>query len=697
MSYPAASSTATATTQDVLAYTLLNAETKYFVGRFRVLTSQVQPHPNQRQLSEAWVDSLHQRFLEVGIDRVAFPIKVLLADTINLNDLQHVITANNITIPELPSHLKTLVYHGQHRVAACHRMVDKDEHWWIAEVYQRVLEHTHPAELLTLMHMGNEDEHRLFTSDADRFLAMYRLSCMLRDQQITPEVYLENYNRMVRAVVKDTTRHGLTNLVASEELADAIARALEHPCLRSSFNASTWGKKLVKGRFFKVGNPTVLLMACLIDEMVEQCRLLQGTHTDVSEKPFTLPAASCSWSQLKISVKKKDHPWKELPGGAVATLARVRQRNPAFSSYLNPSGSDDWTIPNTVLLPSVLTSESVCAQLKDMYHLAQHLINIAAGPMHLDTYTSHTSHSSEVDHPVGIITTVLKDKLGGKPSNFPHRIILTMWQCRKLLLEGLTQAGIKSAADTHRDQYKQIIQTNRSWWEILRMFKMSKLPGLGLVVPKVFAQDMPAKNTALLCTIRNKRQAESASLGSATGTMDGPIEPGLLPTTVTQESRSPSLVVDGPDGAAPDHPVDPSDGQGNQADLPAGVDVQDQAGLADYQSELPVQPTKRKRGVDDDSDGAVDHQDAHRRCHRQPPTIQDDYVLEDDLDVGEHTTHRLQVHRSVHQELHGLLNRVGGLTPSNAEALQALLQGVNTLIGTTHMVRVVDALVQRIP
>lgn len=102
------------------------------------------------------------------------------------------------------------------------------------------------------MHMGNEDEHRLSTSDSDRFLALHRLSRMRRNSTITGEVHEANHRRILHAVVKDATRQGLANLVASDELADAIALALQHPCLQASFNASTWGKKLVKGRFYKV-------------------------------------------------------------------------------------------------------------------------------------------------------------------------------------------------------------------------------------------------------------------------------------------------------------------------------------------------------------------------------------------------------------------------------------------------------------
>ncbi|KAG8728700.1 hypothetical protein FRC12_021563 [Ceratobasidium sp. 428] len=398
------------------SHALLNAEAQFLVGKFSVQLSQIKAHPNQRQLSEPWVDSLHQRFQEVGIERVAFPIKVILEKAADLDALlEKTDVAPTTNIPKLPSNVNTLVYHGQHRVAACRRMTEEDEHWWFAEVYKPALESSHPAEFLTLMHMSNEDEHRLSTSDSDRFLVMHRLYCMHREHIVTADMFEANRSRLARAVVKDATRQGLGNLLVSQDLAESVARALQYPCLRASFNAGNWGKKLVKGRFFK-------LVACLVDEMVEQCRLLIDTHTDVSNKPFALLSQSCTWGQLEVGIKKKDHPWKELHGGAAAALARVQTRNPDFTSFLNPSGSDGWTLPRTVLLPSVLTSDSVFNTLKEMYHLAQHLIHMTAGPAHLAKYMHNSPHSQQDDHPVGIISWVLKDKFAGKPSNFPHKV-----------------------------------------------------------------------------------------------------------------------------------------------------------------------------------------------------------------------------------------------------------------------------------
>ena len=108
---------------------ILLAEPRYFIGTFRVSTTQVQPHPNQRSVSLKWVDSLHQRFMEVGIDRAAHPIKVLL-DT---RSAQCNINTRPATVTDLPTNMAVLVYHGQHRILACQKMDNIEEHWWYAE------------------------------------------------------------------------------------------------------------------------------------------------------------------------------------------------------------------------------------------------------------------------------------------------------------------------------------------------------------------------------------------------------------------------------------------------------------------------------------------------------------------------------------------------------------------------------------
>lgn len=117
---------------------ILHAEPVFFIGNFVVAADQVKPHPSQRLLCQEWVDSLHQRFQDVGIDRAAHPIKVLLEKSCGLESLTEMSREpGSQLVPELPKEVALLVYHGQHRIAACLKMEDVGEHWWYAEVYRQ--------------------------------------------------------------------------------------------------------------------------------------------------------------------------------------------------------------------------------------------------------------------------------------------------------------------------------------------------------------------------------------------------------------------------------------------------------------------------------------------------------------------------------------------------------------------------------
>lgn len=130
-----ASSTSRLTTST--SQVVMLAEPGFRVGIYKVSANQVRPHPSQRLLSQEWVDSLHQRFQEVGIDRAAHPIKVLLKNSQDEENLMPCSRGNGSeTVEELPKTMVVLVYHGQHRIAACLKMEDVTEHWWYAEVYR---------------------------------------------------------------------------------------------------------------------------------------------------------------------------------------------------------------------------------------------------------------------------------------------------------------------------------------------------------------------------------------------------------------------------------------------------------------------------------------------------------------------------------------------------------------------------------
>ncbi|KAG8711976.1 hypothetical protein FRC08_015190 [Ceratobasidium sp. 394] len=457
---------------------LLLAKPQFLLGTFKVTLAQLQPHPVQRQIDQDWVVELHGRFLEVGVNRADHPVNVLLGPSVQ--DTQGVLAAFDATlIHTLPPEIPCLVFHGQHRIAAC-KLLDSQEHWWYAEVYAPGIETSHPAEFLVAMHSGNEEDFRLETTDADRFLVMHRLLEMRRNGTIDKETHSINQRILEGRILKDGTRQGLRNLLRSKELADTIARALEHAHLRPMFNAGTWGKKLVKGRFYSV-------VVGLIEEMMEQTKLLQGSWHDVPSKPFRLPAHQCAWTQLKQGIKRKNHSWQELEGGAAAAFKRVKSRPPEFVHFMNPRGSDGWMLENMVLLPSGLTSEGVTTCLEDMYVISQHMIHMTAGHSVLTRYTSARPDESETNHPFGIISSVLQDQLRGQSSNYPNKVLHHMWTNRATLLHDLKQRKIGNAESTGKDDYQRLLQDAHSWWQLIRLFKMRVLSkGLSLEVPKEF-------------------------------------------------------------------------------------------------------------------------------------------------------------------------------------------------------------------
>ncbi|KAG9084832.1 hypothetical protein FS749_004919, partial [Ceratobasidium sp. UAMH 11750] len=464
--------------------TILVAESTFFIGKFKLWLDQVEPHPNQRALSEDWVGELYARFQETGIDRALHPIKVLLKEPPAASVLEA--SGRGAGVADLPTDLPCLVYQGQHRVAACKRLDRPEEHWWFAEVYSPDLEKSHPAEFLTLMHSSNEEEYRFPISDADRFMAMYRLLELHDKGLVDKSTYVVNQARLERNIPKDCTRQGLKNLLRSKELAESIAQVLSLPHLRPCFNAATWGKKLVKGRFYTVRTSKFI---CLIREMIEQCRLLQGSSEVHHLKAYKLPASGCTWKSLQSGVKKKSHPWAELDGGAEQALERVKVRPPTFVHLMNPKGKDDWMLDNTVSLPSVLTSDSVLGFMSQMYQLGQHLIHMIAGRERLERYISNQAHENEDDHPHGIIFLVLQERLKGRESsNYPIKIIHHLWKTRDTLHAELSARGMSDPLSITKLAYQDLIDTSQPWWELLSLFKLRKLHhGLDLVVSKHFA------------------------------------------------------------------------------------------------------------------------------------------------------------------------------------------------------------------
>ncbi|KAF8593793.1 hypothetical protein BDV93DRAFT_582421 [Ceratobasidium sp. AG-I] len=627
---------------------ILLAEPNHLIGMYKVSTEQVQPHPNQRSVNPEWVDSLCQRFVQVGIDRASHPIKVLL----DKGSLESATNTRPTDVLELPSNITVLVYQGQHRIKACQQLDDTKEHWWYAEVYLPALETSHPAEFLTLMHSNNEEEFRLPSTDADRFLAFYRLRQMRDEKVITEEVYKANQDHLERGVVKDETRQGLGNLLRSPILSTAVASVLEDPQLRSGFNASTWGKKLVKGSL------------------------------EVTIKPFQLSAASCEWRKLQTAAKKKNHPWKELPGGVDGALARVSKRPKEFRNVLNPIESSSWTFEHTALLPSVMTSETVIGALSDMYIIAQHFIHMSAGRDCLVRYTSRYQSEEEVTHPAGVIKALLGDRLRGKHGNYPDKVVLYMWQHRAVLLLGLKKEGIVQALDTTEDEYQALLLHHQHWWELLRYLKVSTLEaGLKLKIPRVFGQPVlkPVDQKALR-TPGTHPPVESNQESSTHNqpTCRSQTRQGLIGNNGSGLSTADGEASDGIAHSALDSP------SGRVVAADQGEDLLFPAPSAESSCDRPT----KKRKV------ATRHEESEDEYFYRPLTPTGPDSEEEDLDQT--SIKSLRCHNQLSSQLRHLDTKIEELRPDEAHALNDLIEAIVDLQGTGHMARVVGALSSKI-
>jgi hypothetical protein len=71
-----------------------------------------------------------------------------------------------------------------------------------------------------------------------------------------------------------------------------------------------------------------------------------------------------------------------------------------------------------------------------------------------------------------------------------------MWLARDDLLNGLSKHNIDGAVDTTKDEYQELIQTERSWWRLLGEFKIEKfVTGLELEIPKEFGTRLASSCT----------------------------------------------------------------------------------------------------------------------------------------------------------------------------------------------------------
>ncbi|KAG8712216.1 hypothetical protein FRC11_000696 [Ceratobasidium sp. 423] len=641
--------------------TIISARSKNFVGVFKVPTACIQPYREQRPLSHTWTQELKQR-LEEGVDRAAHPLKVLLDSNSTLPSLEEALKiAGPNKVPWLPQGVKVSVYEGQHRVAACNLLSNRETHWWYAEVYNTGLQDDHPAEVLSMMFLSNEKPVILENNDATRFMTMYRLR-ELRDKNIiTGVTYDANLKRLAHAVENANIRQGLRNIMRSEVLSDAVARTLEKPFLAPCFNGQTWGKKLVKGRFYT-------LVACFVEEMTRQCMLLQEGSPDVDSKPFELSPQASSWDQLNAASKKNsNHAWKVLAGGIVGAIERVSKRPGDFITPLNPSGSDGWTLRDRVLLPSVLTSTMMENTLAETYQVAQHLIHMIAGPEYLEKYTANIPHTSDDDHPAGIITKVL-----GRATNVTDRIICHMWHHRELLLKDLDVADISEATSTTSDSYKQLMGHSKEWWTLLRLFKKRCLPtGLihGLKLPETF-EESPNGHLEPLEEESPSRKANGMEKSTGAGTS------GLVtPSLITKEPSQHSEVTH----RSPGSPARSQHTSSSPSTEVFDMDAQTPE-IGGQTAHKGIRPSKRpkRKTVESGADGYMAGTESEQVDPIEPPKKQ------------------LRCHGAAISRLQELEAHVPNMQAQEARALDDLLQLLLGLQGSSHSARVFERLSEKI-
>lgn len=108
----------------------------YLIGRFRVMLSQTEEHPEQRALDEDWVEKLTEIF-KVNLNRPLHPVDAVLGQEQDLERLEAALLACPPSqVPSLPAGVKVFVFAGQHRLATLPRLgLNDNELWWHVDVF----------------------------------------------------------------------------------------------------------------------------------------------------------------------------------------------------------------------------------------------------------------------------------------------------------------------------------------------------------------------------------------------------------------------------------------------------------------------------------------------------------------------------------------------------------------------------------
>lgn len=109
------------------------------------------------------------------------------------------------------------------------------------------------------MHESNSPDVKRWSQDADLFLAAVKLRRLFTAGKIDKQTYLNN--RRLLLSHNENTARAIYMLTRDDGLAEAVASALEIPCIKRIFKAAQW-KGLVTGRFYGVGSPLCMCPVC---------------------------------------------------------------------------------------------------------------------------------------------------------------------------------------------------------------------------------------------------------------------------------------------------------------------------------------------------------------------------------------------------------------------------------------------------
>ncbi|KAG8711656.1 hypothetical protein FRC09_020483 [Ceratobasidium sp. 395] len=418
--------------EERIANTLLS----HLVGTFKIPLAQTENHPDQRPLDREWVAELKLKIGEPEIlNRGLHPIDVLLKDDEQSKQLKQLVGDSQGSIPDLPEAVRVLVFAGQHRLAMLQELdLDGSQgRWWHGKVYLNS-----EGDLMKGA-PSNAPQVLKLNQDADVFRSTAKMNTLLRSKQILPETYRLNRQALWGSLAV-ATRRGMASLSRNQDVTEAVVEALGLPHIARVFVASTWGKA-TRGRLHGV-------TAGLVKEMVCQVRLLTNGALEVPAATMELKAAACHITKLEAQLQSKDrtHPWECLEGGLAAALQRVRTRSPQFVSNLNPTKTDPWTLPHLVLAPGCLGLTELGQELDKMHTAILHMFWLEVAQTEVKGMNTRTA-----------------------------------------LLGELATHKVPQLDEATKGDYERLVQRSRSWWELLRKFKVSHLPtGMRLTVPKAF-------------------------------------------------------------------------------------------------------------------------------------------------------------------------------------------------------------------